>query len=513
MTIAIIDFGSQYTELIARRIRECKVYSEILPYDVDASRIKSITGVKGIIFSGGPNSVYDEDAPTIDKAILELGLPILGICYGMQLMSQMLGGKVQHKDNHEYGKSHLIIDKELNLFKDLDKEIITWMSHGDSVIEMPKGFEAIAHTDNCDIASMANIKKNMYGVQFHPEVVHTPKGTEIIENYVYKICKCEPTWTIKSFVERAVEDIRAQVGTEKVLLGLSGGVDSTTCAALLHKAIGDQLVCMFIDQGFMRKDEGRKIVKIFKEYFKINLIHVDAKDRFYEKMKGVSDPEEKRKVIGNEFVRVFESETLKVIGEVKYLAQGTLYPDVIESATKGTSKTAVKIKTHHNVGGLPDDIEFKLVEPLRMIFKDEVRKVGLELDVPETIVYRQPFPGPGLAIRIIGEVTPDRVKTLQEADDIIMDEIKKAGLYRSIWQAFGVLLPIKTVGVMGDKRTYLSTLALRVVKSEDAMTATWAHLPYDLLEKISSRVINEVPQINRVVYDITSKPPGTIEWE
>ncbi|OGH97981.1 MAG: glutamine-hydrolyzing GMP synthase [Candidatus Margulisbacteria bacterium GWF2_38_17] len=510
--IVILDFGSQYTELIARRVRECKVYSEILPSSSTPEDIRKFNP-SGIIISGGPSSVYDEDAPKLNKDIYKMNLPILGICYGMQLLANDLGGEVQKKDTQEYGKSHLMIDDNFDLFEGLWLEMVVWMSHGDAVVKLPEGFKAIAHTANCPIAGMANRKSQFFGVQFHPEVAHTPKGMEIIRNFVFKICGCLPTWTTTSFVRDSIKEIRQIVGKDKVLLGLSGGVDSTTAAALIHEAIGDQLVCMFIDQGFMRKNEGVKIVKMFRDYFKINLVHIDACERFYNKLDKVIDPEEKRKVIGHEFVRTFEEEAKNLKTEIPFLAQGTLYPDVIESATSGTSQNAVKIKTHHNVGGLPDDIQFKVIEPLRKLFKDEVRKVAAELNVPDEIVHRQPFPGPGLAIRIIGEVTKERIKVLQDADDIIMDEIKKAGYYRKVWQAFGVLLPIRTVGVMGDKRTYLSTLALRVVTSEDAMTANWADLPYELLEKISTRVINEVGEINRVVYDITSKPPGTIEWE
>lgn len=510
--IIILDFGSQYTELIARRVRECAVYSEIVSHDISIEKIKEMNP-RGIILSGGPSSVYDEDSPKADKEIFELGIPILGVCYGMQLTAQMLGGKVHHSNTHEYGKSHMVIDDNLDLFEGIGEKTVAWMSHGDSVEVMPQGFHKIGHTENCPVAGMACRKKNIFGIQFHPEVVHTPEGKKIVRNFVYKVCGCMPTWTPKSFVDEQVELIRAQIGSEKVLLGLSGGVDSVVVAALLHKAIGEQLICMFIDQGYMRKNEGENIVKNFTGAFNIKLVHVKAADRFYKKLEGVSDPEEKRKKIGNEFVYVFEEEVAKIAKDVKFLAQGTLYPDVIESATKGTSDTAVKIKTHHNVGGLPDDITFEVVEPLKKLFKDEVRRVGTELGVPDEFVNRHPFPGPGLAIRIIGEPTPERVITLQNADEIIMDEIRKSGLYNELWQAFGVLLPIKTVGVMGDKRTYQATLALRVVTSEDAMTANWAHLPYELLEKISSRIINEVDDINRVVYDITSKPPGTIEWE
>lgn len=511
--IIVIDYGSQYNELIARRVRQCSVYSEVLPHDISLAELKA-KNPKGIILSGGPASVYDKNAPKLTKAILELKVPVLGICYGMQLLAQEFGGQVTPSTTkREYGKADLVIDDYDGLFETIPEKIISWMSHGDFVTELPKDYKVLAHSESIPIAAFGNFKDKIYGVQFHPEVVHTPKGMDILRNFVHGICKEKPEWTMASFIEKSIKEIKEKVGKGNVLLGLSGGVDSTTVAALLHKAIGDQLICMFIDQGFMRKNEAEKIVKMIAKHFQIKLVHIDATKRFYEKIKGVVDPEQKRKVIGNEFVRVFEEESKK-IGDFTFLAQGTLYPDVIESAVQGdVSKTAVKIKTHHNVGGLPDDMKFKLVEPMRMLFKDEVRKLGLELGVPEEIVWRQPFPGPGLAIRILGEVTRERVKILQEADDIVVTEIKKAGLYRYLWQSFAVLLPVKSVGVMGDQRTYLNTIALRAVTSEDAMTATWAELPYDLLGRISSRIINEVPQVNRVVYDISSKPPATIEWE
>ena len=510
--ILILDYGSQYSKLIARRVRECKVYCEVISGDASLSEITE-KNPTAIILSGGPSSVYEDDAPKCPIEIFDMGLPILGICYGMQLLSSMLGGEVIHYKKQEYGKAELHIDDFSDLFAGIMPNLTVWMSHGDSVSKLPADFVRIAHSDNTPYAAIANKAKRIYGVQFHPEVVNTQQGMDIINNFVYNIAGMPPTWNMKSFVTEAIDEIKSTVGNQKVLLALSGGVDSTTVAALLHKAIGKQLVCMFIDQGFMRKDEAKKIVELVNDNFKITLIHVDAADRFFKAIEGVSDPEQKRKLIGHEFISVFEEEAKKLKGEINFLAQGTLYPDVIESATSGVSKNAVKIKTHHNVGGLPEKMKFKVIEPLKRLFKDEVRLMGLELEVPERIVYRQPFPGPGLAIRIMGEVTRERVRVLQEADDIVMDEIKKAGLYRKVWQAFAVLLPIKTVGVMGDKRTYLHTIAVRVVTSQDAMTANWAHVPYEVLGEISTRIINEIPEINRVVYDITSKPPSTIEWE
>ncbi len=512
--IIILDYGSQTAELIARRVRECHVYSEVVPHTMSLDEIKKKFHPQGIILSGGPSSVYDQDAPHIDPAILNGSqIPILGICYGMQLMAQVAGGEVQRGQKQEFGKAHFYIDDNFDLFEGLWMEMTVWMSHGDSVIKMPPGFNRIGHTENTAVAAMANRNKRQFGVQFHPEVVHTPKGFDIIRNFVYKVCNCQPSWNMESFVRDQIREIRNTVKKDKVLLGLSGGVDSTTLAALLHKAIGDQLTCMFIDQGFMRKGESDRIVTMIRENFRMNLVHVNAADRFYKALEGITDPEEKRKKIGNEFVRVFETEMVKLNSDHKFLAQGTLYPDVIESAVVGVAKTAVKIKTHHNVGGLPSNMKFQVLEPLKRLFKDEVRRLGVELQVPDFIVWRQPFPGPGLAIRVLGPVNRERVHILQEADRIVMEEVKKAGIYRKLWQAFAVLLPIQTVGVQGDKRTYSNTVALRAVTSEDAMTANWAHLPFEILESISTRITNEVPEINRVVYDITNKPPATIEWE
>ncbi len=507
--IAILDFGSQYTELIARRIRELNVYSEVISCTTPTTEI--VKKYNGVILSGGPASVFEENTPRCDRALFFSGLPVLGICYGMQLMAYELGGEVIRGKKQEYGKANLFISNNFNLFEGLWLEMGIWMSHGDQVVLLPQGFSRIAHTENCPIAAMGNPTEKLYGIQFHPEVTHTPKGLEILRNFVYRICGCPPNWTPQSFIAQAMDDIQREVGDKKVLCALSGGVDSTTVSALLKRAIGDRLTCVFIDQGFMRKEEAKRIQKLFTDKFHIDLIYMDAAERFYSKIKGIVDPEQKRKCIGEEFIRVFEEKARDLKSDYPFLAQGTLYPDIIESAVG--HKSAVKIKTHHNVGGLPEKMNFKIIEPLRKLFKDEVRKVGIALGVPEEIVYRQPFPGPGLSIRIIGEVTPERVKILQEADAIVMEEIKKAGYYRKLWQAFAVLLPIKTVGVQGDRRTYLNTVALRAVTSEDAMTAHWAHLPYELLEALSERIINEVPEINRVVYDISSKPPATIEWE
>jgi len=511
--VVILDFGAQYSQLIARRVRECNVYSEILPYDTPLSKLKE-KKTKAIILSGGPSSVYDKNAPKPDPKLWDSGIPILGICYGVQLIAENMGGKVSQGSKKEYGKTELLIDDNDDFFAGFLTSTECWMSHGDKVAELPKGFKRLAHTLNTEFAAIGNLEKKVYGVQFHPEVVHTPKGIDMIKNFLYIVADTKPTWTTRSYIERSVEELRATIGKEKILLALSGGVDSTTVAALVKKAVGDQLYCMFIDQGFMRRNEGKKINDTFTNKFKIkNFIHIDASERFYNKLDGVSDPEEKRKKIGTEFIRTFEDEAKK-LGSIPYLAQGTLYPDVIESAVPGvSSKAAHTIKTHHNVGGLPKDIKFKIIEPLRLLFKDEVRILGLELGVPEDIVYRQPFPGPGLAIRIIGEVTKERVDILQRADEIVMDEIRQAGFYKKLWQSFAVLLPIRTVGVMGDKRTYLNTVAIRAVTSTDAMTADWAKLPYELLEKISNRIVNEIPEVNRVVYDISSKPPSTIEWE
>ena len=514
--IAILDFGSQYSELIARRIRETQVYSEVLSYRTSAQELRAISP-KGIILSGGPASVYDDRAPQCDPEIWQLGIPILGVCYGMQLMVKQLGGKVERAKKGEYGKAALLIEDPTDLLTNVDDCSIAWMSHGDSCIELPEGFKILAKTDNTPNAAIANHHKRLFGVQFHPEVVHTEGGLALIRNFVYHICQCEPNWTTEAFVEDSIRDIRNRVGDKKVLLALSGGVDSSTLAFLLYKAIGEQLTCMFIDQGFMRKGEPERLMKIFDEQFNIPVVYINARERFLKQVEGVTDPEEKRKRIGYEFIQVFEEESAKY-GPFDYLAQGTLYPDVIESADtnvdpKTGERVAVKIKSHHNVGGLPKNLRFKLVEPLRKIFKDEVRKVVRAIGLPEEIIKRHPFPGPGLAIRILGEVTAEKLNILRDADFIVRDEISKQGLYNDFWQAFAVLLPVKSVGVMGDQRTYAFPIVLRFITSEDGMTADWARPSYDLLETISNRIVNEVKGVNRVVYDITSKPPGTIEWE
>ncbi len=514
--IVILDFGSQYSELIARRIRETQVYSEVISYRTTAQQLQQLNP-KGIILSGGPNSVYDSGAPHGDPEIWHLGIPVLGVCYGMQLMVQQLGGAVKRAERAEYGKAALFIDDPTDLLTNVEEGSTMWMSHADSCQTLPDGFEVLAHTENTPCAAIAHHDKKLYGVQFHPEVVHSSGGMAMIRNFVYHICECEPTWTTAAFVEEAIREIRAKVGDKRVLLALSGGVDSSTLAFLLYKAIGEQLTCMFIDQGFMRKGEPERLLKLFQEQFHIPVEYVNARDRFLNQIKGITDPEEKRRRIGHEFIHVFEEES-KRLGPFDYLAQGTLYPDVIESADTNVDpqtgeRVAVKIKSHHNVGGLPKDLRFKLIEPLRKLFKDEVRKVGRSIGLPEEIVQRHPFPGPGLAIRIIGEVTAERLNILRDADLIVRQEINRNDIYNDFWQAFAVLLPVRSVGVMGDQRTYAYPIVLRFISSEDGMTADWSRVPYDLLETISNRIVNEVKGVNRVVYDITSKPPGTIEWE
>lgn len=506
-TIVIIDFGAQYNQLIARRVREANVYSEVVPYDVEIERIKEIAP-KGIIFTGGPSSVHEEGAPQCDPQIYELGIPVLGICYGAQLMAHQLGGNTDTAEIREYGKKELILKEDSVLFKDVEEGSICWMSHTNYISQIPEGFKVTAVTETCPVAAMENTERKLYAVQFHPEVEHSQYGKELLRNFIYDVCHCQGLWTMENFIEEQIAAIREKVGAKKVLCALSGGVDSSVASTLVHKAIGDQLTCIFVDHGLLRKDEGDQVEEIFKNRFKMNFIRANCEDRFLGKLAGVSDPESKRKIIGEEFIRVFEEESGK-LQDIDFLLQGTIYPDVIESGTKD----AAVIKSHHNVGGLPEDVKFELIEPLRNLFKDEVRELGEELGLDHDLVWRQPFPGPGLAIRVMGDVTKEKLDILREADYVFRDEIAKAGLDQEIWQYFAVLPGNRSVGVMGDERTYDYTIGLRAVTSVDGMTSDWARIPYDVMESISTRIVNEVPHVNRIVYDVTSKPPATIEWE
>lgn len=505
--VIVLDFGGQYNQLIARRVRECNVYCEVLPYTTDLEKIKKINPI-GIIFTGGPNSVYEDNAPSCSAEIFELGIPVLGICYGNQLMAHLLGGKVVSPDKREYGKTEIELSDSL-LFDDIEKSNICWMSHTDYVSELPEGFLPVAKTASTPFAAYENAEKKLYSVQFHPEVNHTPFGKQMLKNFLFKVCGCKGDWLMSDYAKKSIEALREKIGDKKVLCALSGGVDSSVAAVMIHKAVGKQLTCIFVDNGLLRKNEGDEVEKVFREQFDINMIRANAQDRFLDKLAGITSPEEKRKIIGEEFIRVFEAEAKK-IGTVDFLVQGTIYPDVIES---GAGDASV-IKSHHNVGGLPDHVDFKeIIEPLRNLFKDEVRQLGIELGIPENLVWRQPFPGPGLAVRVIGEITRDKLEILRDADAIFREEIANAGLDRSINQYFAVITDMKSVGVMGDGRTYDYTLALRGVTTTDFMTADWARIPYDVLEKCSNRIVNEVKHVNRIVYDITSKPPATIEWE
>ncbi len=507
-TVVILDFGSQYSMLIARRVRECRVYCEVVPFDAPWEQVRKLNPL-GFILSGGPSSVYDEGALLAPMYVFDSGLPVLGICYGMQLLAHQLGGRVAPSASREYGHAVIYQGDDTGIFHGLPPSMPVWMSHGDRVDELPPGFRALAHSDSSPIAVMGN-DRGLIGLQFHPEVVHTPQGKSLLENFLYRLCGCRGDWTSGAFIADSIRAVREQVGDGRVLCALSGGVDSAVTAALVHRAVGDHLVCIFVNNGLLRREEAERVQDTFRRHLKMNLMYVDASDRFLERLAGVIDPEEKRRIVGETFIRVFEEEADK-LGRVDFIAQGTTYPDVIESAVGHSA--AAKIKTHHNVGGLPKEMTFTLIEPLRYLFKDEVRQAGLVLGLPEEMILRQPFPGPGLAIRIIGEVTREKLEVLRGCDWVVMDEVKKAALYRDLWQSFAILTDSRSVGVMGDLRTYGHVVALRAVTAEDAMTADWARLPYDLLARISSRIVNEVPAVNRVVYDITSKPPGTIEWE
>lgn len=508
--ILIIDFGSQYNQLIARRVRELKVYSQVVPPSTTLEEIRDLAP-EGIILSGGPSSIYEKHSPKIDPAVFELGIPILGICYGMHFMGHALGGTVEGAGKREYGFASLKLDRTNKIFKGLEREAQCWMSHGDSLTQLPRGFRITASTANTKAAAIANAKKKLFGLQFHPEVEHTPQGKKIIQKFLFDVCRCKRSWSMKSFADEATAQICRQVGDKRVILGLSGGVDSSVTAVLLHRAIGKNLTCIFVDNGLLRKDEGKKLKAVLTRHLDIKIRFVSARKKFLSALKGVTDPERKRKIIGKVFMDVFETEAGK-IKDAEFLAQGTLYPDIIESQSAFGGPTSV-IKSHHNVGGLPKRMKLELVEPLKYLFKDEVRKLGTTLGLPDELVWRQPFPGPGLAVRVLGEITARRLTILRESDDLLLEEIKKAGYYRKLWQSFAVLLPIKSVGVMGDKRTYENILAIRAVNSKDAMTADWARLPHKLLAIVSNRIINEVKGVNRVVYDISSKPPSTIEWE
>lgn len=508
-TILILDFGSQFTQLIARRIREQNVYCEIYPHTLPLEKIKEIKP-KGLVFSGGPMSVYDKGAPKISEEYFELGIPILGICYGLQLIAKNFGGSVEPADKREYGKAEIIIDKQSALLKDVKQNSVVWMSHGDYITGLPAGFEVTAKTDNSPICAIENTEQNIYGVQFHPEVVHTQEGKKIIRNFLFDICKCSGAWTSQNFIDAEIKEIKKKVGSKKAICALSGGVDSSVAAILVQKALGENLICIHVDNGLMRKDESASVMKMFEKNYNLNLISIDAEKIFLDRLKGISDPEKKRKIIGNTFIEVFENEAKKFT-DAEFLIQGTLYPDVIESVpVKGVSVT---IKTHHNVGGLPEKMNLKLIEPFRELFKDEVRAIGKELGLPAEFIERHPFPGPGLAVRVLGDITKERLDILREADQIFIDSIKEAGIYNNIWQAFTVLLPVQSVGVMGDARTYENVAALRAVTSLDGMTADWYRFEPDILENISNKIIRNVRGINRVVYDISSKPPSTIEWE